>query len=238
MGNALGRMEASLSYAHTVVLPCIFGATLLLWNTFLLRPLRTFAVALHEFSHGVAILLTCGYIHDVTVTPGEGGAIAWFAFCSWAGSDALILASGYLGPSLLGCLFMWLATFGEGRRIGLVCLAGLLSSATSTVARQRLRWFALVYSLLAAACVAAALGGDAAALLAWSMLATCSTVLCTYAAWDVFDDGVRRQVDETDMSRFAQRFGGSSLEVAIAWLLLCVLFPVATWMGLTAMLVG
>ena len=220
-------VSLGLSYAHSTVYPCILLATFVLWNTLLVYPFRVFAVALHEFSHGAAVLLTCGTVLSIGVNRNEGGYIWWGRRCALPPCDARVVASGYIGPAAFGSALLWLATFERGRRAALVGLSVLLVCATTVITR-RMRFSALVYLLLSMACVACA-AGDAADLLGWTILAIVSATTCSYSIFDVYDDGIRRNVPQSDMAVFARMLRVPPLCVAISWLLICVALPVFTW---------
>ncbi|KAG6909040.1 hypothetical protein DXG01_002314 [Tephrocybe rancida] len=79
----------------------IFG----FWNVPVVRnlinPLKLFTIALHEFCHIFAAVISGGRILRITIDPHIGGATI-----VEGGRPTFILASGYLGSTLLGGLFV------------------------------------------------------------------------------------------------------------------------------------
>ncbi|KAF5383521.1 hypothetical protein D9615_003596 [Tricholomella constricta] len=79
----------------------IFG----FWNVPIVRnlinPLKLFTIGLHELCHITAAVLTGGRILRITIDPHIGGATI-----VEGGRPTFILASGYLGSTLLGGLFV------------------------------------------------------------------------------------------------------------------------------------
>ncbi|KAG6890094.1 hypothetical protein C0995_012043 [Termitomyces sp. Mi166 len=79
----------------------IFG----FWNVPIVRnlinPLKLFTIALHEFCHISAAVISGGRILRITIDPHVGGATI-----VEGGRPMFILASGYLGSTLLGGLFV------------------------------------------------------------------------------------------------------------------------------------
>ncbi|KAG6813160.1 hypothetical protein H0H92_013567 [Tricholoma furcatifolium] len=79
----------------------IFG----FWNVPIVRnlinPLKLFTIALHEFCHIVAAVISGGRILRITIDPHIGGATI-----VEGGRPTFILASGYIGSTLLGGIFV------------------------------------------------------------------------------------------------------------------------------------
>ncbi|MBT8462387.1 MAG: M50 family metallopeptidase [Gemmatimonadetes bacterium] len=81
-----------------------FAGLWLLWDTWLVTPLKLFVVLLHEISHGLMATATGGVIERIVITPDLGGA------CYCGGGDAfLTLSAGYLGSLLWGAVLVLLA---------------------------------------------------------------------------------------------------------------------------------
>ncbi|KAL4328813.1 hypothetical protein AHAS_Ahas13G0237600 [Arachis hypogaea] len=78
---------------------------LVLWRTFLLKPFKLITVFLHELSHALACVLTCGSVEGMEVHSDEGGATK-----TRGGLYLCILPAGYLGSSFWGMLFILAST--------------------------------------------------------------------------------------------------------------------------------
>jgi len=74
----------------------------LLWNTFVVYPLRVLVVVFHEFSHGAAALLTGGEIVEIQINHREGGHCI-----TRGGSPFIIVSAGYIGSLLCGAAILY-----------------------------------------------------------------------------------------------------------------------------------
>jgi len=92
-----------------------FLLTLVFWEW--LYPINVFVVVLHEWSHGLAALLTGGDVVEIYLDPRAGG---WCSHTSsWRGVTA---AAGYIGSSVLGAALL---VTGAATRKDRVVVAGL-----------------------------------------------------------------------------------------------------------------
>lgn len=138
---------------------------------------------------------------------------------------------------MLATLLAWANTFDEGRRAALGASAAFfVLTALILAQKRRLRGVSAIHLLVATA-LAASTTRSASTLLAYAMLASLSVFVHTYAAYDVFDDGVRRTSPSSDMSAVAEMVQLPSRRVAIAWLFACVALPCATWVVLLVFVV-
>jgi hypothetical protein len=72
---------------------------LILWNTFLLYPIKLFTVIFHELSHGIAGILSGGVILGLKFDSNFGG------ICIIEGGNSVAVASaGYIGSLIFGSL--------------------------------------------------------------------------------------------------------------------------------------
>ncbi|HRK34903.1 MAG TPA: M50 family metallopeptidase [Candidatus Hydrogenedentes bacterium] len=74
----------------------------LLWNTFVVYPLRVLVVVFHEFSHGAAALLTGGEIVEIQINHREGGHCI-----TRGGIPFIIVSAGYIGSLLCGAAILY-----------------------------------------------------------------------------------------------------------------------------------
>ena len=75
----------------------ILAGVLLLWNTWIVYPLRLLVVFFHELSHGLAAIVTGGRVIEIQLDPREGGLAV-----TQGGSPLLIASAGYLGSLIIG----------------------------------------------------------------------------------------------------------------------------------------
>lgn len=80
------------------------GITLLFWNTAWFSIFRMFVVMLHEYSHGLAALMTGGQISSLTFNMSEGGK----ALTS-GGNFVIVASAGYVGSMLFGGILILLS---------------------------------------------------------------------------------------------------------------------------------
>jgi len=106
-------------------LSVLFVIAVLFWNTVYLYPVKIFVVILHEFSHGLAAVLTGGHIDKIEINSAIGGA-CWTS----GGNRALILSAGYLGSMLWGGTILIIASrtkYDNVLGIGIGCFLIILS---------------------------------------------------------------------------------------------------------------
>ncbi|KAG5527931.1 hypothetical protein RHGRI_028754 [Rhododendron griersonianum] len=89
-----------------------------LWRTFLLTPFKLITVFLHEASHAIACILTCGTVEGMEVHANEGGVTQTRGGAYW-----VILPAGYLGSSFWGMIFILASTNLLTTRIAAGCFA-------------------------------------------------------------------------------------------------------------------
>ncbi|KAK2986796.1 hypothetical protein RJ640_011021 [Escallonia rubra] len=96
-------------------------AILALWRTFLLTPFKLITVFLHEASHAIACMLTCGKVEGIQVHANEGGVTQTRGGIYW-----LILPAGYLGSSFWGMVLILASTNLLTARIAAGCFGAAL----------------------------------------------------------------------------------------------------------------
>ncbi len=73
--------------------------SIFLWNTFAIYPVKLLVVLLHELSHGIAAVVSGGYIEAININERLGGHCMVVG-----GNDILISSAGYLGSLVWGAL--------------------------------------------------------------------------------------------------------------------------------------
>ena len=184
------------------------GATLLLWDTFVVYPFRLFVVFLHEISHGLAAVATGGALVSIGLSFDEGGVCL-----TRGGWPFVILNAGYLGSLLWGALFLLLG----GRRTRARSVVGLVGAFTLAVTLVYVRtWFGFLYGLLAALLLL----GVAARLkpaVSEFLLAAIGATSCLYAVWDIASDVLLRHSNESDAAALARLTGIPAVLWGVAW---------------------
>jgi hypothetical protein len=196
------------------VLPLVLAAlVLLLWNSFVVYPLRIFVVFLHEISHGLAAVLSGGRIESIGLSFDEGGVCR-----TRGGSPFLILNAGYLGSLLWGAAFLILGER-RTRARSVIAIVGTFTLVVTLVYVRTL--FGFGYGLLAGSAlllVATRLRPSASELL----LATIGATSALYAVWDVASDVLLRSAAESDASALARLTGVPAVVWGVFWIALSV----------------
>lgn len=105
---------------NPIVWLTLFGvATVLLWRSPLLFPLRTFVVLVHETGHAVAGILTGAEIEHLIVRPDESGEVRYRG-----GWPIIITSAGYVGTAMLGSALLALTRWPHAHR----AVVGLLGA--------------------------------------------------------------------------------------------------------------
>lgn len=86
---------------------------ILLWRTFVLAPIKLIVTFLHETSHALAALLTCGKVTGMEVNENYGGVTY-----TKGGSRCITLTAGYIGSVVWGCTFLLLSVNPTSRLVG------------------------------------------------------------------------------------------------------------------------
>ena len=111
-------------------------ASLVLWNLpfggLVLYPFKLLATWLHEFSHGIAMIVTGVGLDDVMIYRDTSG-LAHASSGAGGFASALIAAAGYMGTALWGALLLVVTPTAQAARRALLVLATLLG-ATSLIA--------------------------------------------------------------------------------------------------------
>ena len=91
------RQKGSLNLRRLGWFSFIALASVFLWLTPALYPLKTFVVFVHETGHALASVLTGGQVLTMVVTPFESGYVQHMG-----GNSLLVASAGYVGSALFG----------------------------------------------------------------------------------------------------------------------------------------
>ena len=222
--GAAGREISLLHMALQIVLTV---GIFYFWSTPLIQPIKLMVVLLHEMSHGLMALASGGTVHDIVITPDEGGA------CRSEGGNALLIAgAGYLGSMFFGGMILRAARGGSSVPVAYAILTLLVLGAAVTVLRDSYsRTFAL------------ALGGFfifigliAPSFIGAFGLRLLGTGNCLYAIFDIYSDLVIGDTGaitnasskmQNDAQAFSSLTGVPPQTVGLAWFIVSVLFFMA-----------
>ena len=138
-------------------------ASIILWQTtlgsFLLYPFTILATWFHEMGHGIAAMLTGrGFDRLQILADGSGVALSLRPVDGYRLTDALVAASGPLGPAIAGALLIISSRSPAATRNALAALGVALIASTLIWVRSLIGW--LVLPALGIAIVGLALRGS------------------------------------------------------------------------------
>ena len=125
--------KLSLKNRRRIELGIILFITLLsflLWDSFVIYPIKLFVVLFHEISHGIAAVVSGGKIIGIEVNYALGGKCI-----ITGGSDILIASTGYIGSLIFGTLLFLSAYDHKNNLILTTILAGILIIFTANYIR-------------------------------------------------------------------------------------------------------
>jgi len=202
-----------------LLLPLGLGlVAFLLWDTFVVYPVRLFVVFLHEISHGLAAVVTGGAIVSIGLSFDEGGVCV-----TRGGSPFLVLNAGYLGSLLWGALFLVLGGTRRQAR-SMIAAVGLFALVVTLLYVRT--WFGFFYGL-AAGLVLLAVASRLKPVVSEVLLATLGATSCLYAVWDIASDVLFRTVAESDASALARLTGLPAVVWGVVWICLSLAVLVA-----------
>jgi hypothetical protein len=102
-------------------------ASLLLWTSPPMLPLRLLVTLVHEAGHALAAMLVGASVQSVTINPREGG-LTFFSLPGDAGAWRFVLvgSAGYVGTAVVGALLLELCSRVRRAQIALGGLAALV----------------------------------------------------------------------------------------------------------------
>lgn len=183
------------SRSRVPVLVGLFLATLALWDTPVVYPVKVLVVLFHEISHGLAALLTGGRVEHVTLSADLGGVMT-----SRGGWPLVILPAGYLGSMAWGAALLLGAAWSARRRLLSLLLGALLLGITLVYVRSLFGFgWGLVFGfgLLF-------LGAKLPEPLNDLVLSFVGLTSMLYSVLDIRDDLISRTVPQSDAAVFSQ----------------------------------
>ncbi|MBI3297162.1 MAG: M50 family metallopeptidase [Elusimicrobia bacterium] len=180
----------------------------LLWDTWLIWPLKILTVFFHEISHNLAALLTGGTMGRILLESNEGGLAS-----SSGGSRFLILNAGYLGSILWGSALMLAAARTNRDRQLTALLGAFLAGMTLFYVRSPFGFvfgLAAAYGLYMASKRLSDATNDA-------ILKVVGATSCLYAIPDIWSDVVTRSCN-SDAKMLANEFFGPRLMWGGLWI--------------------
>lgn len=210
--TTLTPARGAVSWRRVGALAAAIVPIVVLWNTWLVYPLKILVVFFHELSHGVAALLTGGSLIRIEVVREQGG------LCVTAGgSPFLITSAGYLGSLLWGGFALVLASRSRRDRLATAALGTIILIVTLLWVRPLLG-FGFLFHLGAGAVIlaAAATLPDA---LNDGFLKVFGLASCLYVIPDIYSDTIARSALRSDARALAELTGLPTVLWGGLWIL-------------------
>ena len=158
-----GRLAAQAHKDRVALLVVIALASILAWQTgpgrLLLYPFTILATWFHEMGHGLAAMLAGrGFERLLIFADGSGVALTFRPADGFGLTDALVAASGPLGPAIAGALLILSSRSARATRTALAVLGIALIASTLIWVRSPIGW--LILPALGAAILLVALGAS------------------------------------------------------------------------------
>ena len=204
-----------LDWQTVGMLAAMFVVAGIFWDTIFIYPIKLFVVALHEFSHGVAAILTGGSIVRIEIDYRIGG------LCYTQGGSTFFVASaGYLGSIVWGGIILMIAVRTRRDKLLGMVIGGLLTLLALVYIRNPFGFFFTVGFGLALGAISF-FARDAVVDLLLKFLGMTS---CLYVIIDIKEDLIQRSGVGSDADAIAKLLGAPALSVPIGifWILLAL----------------
>jgi len=190
----------------------------LLWDTWLVWPLKLICVFFHEISHGVAAVLTGGRVGSIMLESNESGRTM-----AIGGSRFLVLNAGYVGSCLWGCGLILASAKTDKDRLLTALLGAFMGLITLWYVRSP---FGFLF------------GGATTAGLIWCsqrlsdeqndlVLKVIGGACCLYVIPDIWSDVVRGSCN-SDAKMLSREYFGPRLLWGFSWIAASALALAAT----------
>jgi len=182
----------------------------------IIYPFKLLTVGFHEMSHAFAGVLTCARIHSIELDPDEGGVTKMSG-----GIQAITLPAGYLGSSFIGACLIACGFDITASKIACLVLAVFFIFTLWWARKNWLSWILILG--MTGLIILFWFVADAVALRYFVLFI--GVMSCMYVLWDVVDDTIRRKVNNSDASAFADVCGCCPSRVwGVIWLIVAFIF--------------
>jgi len=201
----------AIDFRQLGLLAGMFVIAAVIWDWWILFPVKAFVVLLHELCHGFAAVLTGGSIVQIVVTPDLGGV------CTTRGGwDLLVIPAGYLGSMAVGGAILLAASRTRADRVITAVIGGAILLVTLLFVRS---WFGFAFGMLSGAALAA-MARFAPEWACDLLLRFLGLTSMLYAVIDIKEDLVTRTVPSSDAWAMSQRLFLPPVFWGVFWLVL------------------
>eukprot|EP00927_Polykrikos_kofoidii_P078719 TRINITY_DN75535_c0_g1_i1.p1 TRINITY_DN75535_c0_g1~~TRINITY_DN75535_c0_g1_i1.p1 ORF type:complete len:409 (+),score=44.40 TRINITY_DN75535_c0_g1_i1:214-1440(+) len=239
---------------------------IMLWHSRILRPLKLFAVFLHELSHAIAVWLTCNKVEGIEVHADMGGLTHWSTSPSrLIASSMVVLPAGYLGSALWGGAIVvacsqprsfdfkvgFLQNVDASGLMACVLifflLVAVLFSMCGKSERKDYTLLALSVGMILLLVALLYFRHESRVEIPWSdvwlrkvllLIGTMNTIFSTY---DIWEDCIHRHEERSDVFRFAMliRCPCATRFIGTAWFVSAILTAAAAmWISVMSLQIG
>ncbi|CAM8981115.1 hypothetical protein QQ045_029558 [Rhodiola kirilowii] len=170
---------------------------LALWRTVIITPFKLITVFLHEASHAIACILTCGHVEGITVYGNEGGATTTRGGIYW-----LILPAGYLGSSFWGMVLILASTKILTAKIAAGCLGAALLIVLFIAKNWTLRGLCIGFILFIG--IVWVLQELTQVRILRYIIMFIGVMNSLFSVYDIYDDLISRRVNTSDAEKFQE----------------------------------
>jgi len=216
------RLKPSKSQTKIIITLVIFSIIIcVLWEvkslSWILWPFKIMTVALHEISHALMALCTGAELKRIVVNSNEGGHIVYVG-----GNSYLIIPAGYIGSTIFGGLLIFCGFSPTTSKIAaifiILCMGGTLYYSNG--------FFTFVFTISVILVV-----GYILYIKKWNIIQYFVLFLGImsglYSLWDILEDVVKRRIENSDASQFAELPGTQWLPAQL-WGFIWLMFSVLT----------
>ena len=194
-----------------VFLSFVLIISFLLWDTFLVYPVKLFVVIIHEISHAISAIVSGGKVIAFNIGFDLGGKCV-----TENGNNIFIAAAGYLGSLLFG-LLIFHSTYNKKIGKWLLIIIALLILITSVSLMQNfslILWTVLYSVLLFVSAFFLYIRIDSYILKLFGMLS------CIYVLFDIKEDILSTNSAISDASILSDLINVPTIVIGLIWLII------------------
>ncbi|ORX59133.1 hypothetical protein BCR36DRAFT_408660 [Piromyces finnis] len=216
------RLKPSRNQIKIIITLLIYTILIcVLWNqkslSWILWPFKIMTVALHELSHALMAICTKASVKKIVINPNQGGQTVYAG-----GNPYLIIPSGYIGSTLFGSLLIFCGfnqnTSKVASLIIMLCMGCTLFYSTGV--------FTFVFTIAVIIVVMMLLYIKKINIIQYFVLFI-GIMSGLYSLWDIIEDLIKRRIESSDASRFANLPGMKWLSPEL-WGIIWLLFSIFT----------
>lgn len=189
------------------------------WDFAFVLPIKILVIFLHEFSHGVMVILTGGSWESLSLNVNQGGRVTFRG-----GNRFFIASAGYLGSLFFGVILFVAAVRTQFDRYVLGFLGAIMILVAALYSQEM---FPLLFCIVFGAAMIV-IAWFAPSLVSDLLLRIFGLVSMIYVPYDIFSDTIQRPNVRSDARIIAEEIGGVTVFWGGLWLLISVVVIAVT----------